>query len=63
MKTIHTYESIKNNEPITLTIGNFDGLHIGHQNLIEKVKKFSDTKKSAVMTFFHIQCTNKELQF
>nr|WIF87833.1 adenylyltransferase/cytidyltransferase family protein [Acholeplasma laidlawii] len=55
MKTIHTtYESIKNNEPITLTIGNFDGLHIGHQNLIEKVKKFSDTK-SAVMTFFHIQ--------
>src|SRR5690554_1581303 len=52
MKTIHTtYESIKNNEPITLTIGNFDGLHIGHQNLIEKVKKFSDTK-SAVMTFY-----------
>lgn len=64
MKTIHTtYESIKNNEPITLTIGNFDGLHIGHQNLIEKVKKFSDTK-SAVMTFFpHPMSviTNKEL--
>ena len=51
MKTIHNqYTKIKNSEPITLTIGNFDGLHIGHQNLIHKVKSFNDTK-SAVMTF------------
>ena len=51
MKTIHEqYTQIINSEPITLTIGNFDGLHIGHQNLICKVKSFDDTK-SAVMTF------------
>ena len=29
-------KKIENKEPITLAIGNFDGLHIGHQNLIEK---------------------------
>jgi len=52
MKTLHNvYEKIENKEPITLAIGNFDGLHIGHQNLIEKTKMYSDTK-SAVMTFF-----------
>ncbi|MFA7417082.1 MAG: bifunctional riboflavin kinase/FAD synthetase, partial [Acholeplasma sp.] len=42
---------IENTKPITLDIGNFDGLHIGHQNLIEKTKLFSDTQ-SAVMTFY-----------
>src|SRR5690554_1890418 len=51
MKTIHEqYTQIINSEPITLTSGNFDGLHIGHQKLICKVKSFDDTK-SAVMTF------------
>src|SRR5690554_6471825 len=52
MKKLHnTYDKITNDEPITLAIGNFDGLHIGHQNLIEKTKYYTDTK-SAVMTFF-----------
>lgn len=51
MKTQHkAYNEIINNDTITLTIGNFDGLHIGHQNLISKTKNFKDTK-SAVMTF------------
>ena len=52
MKTLHqTYEHITNVEPITLAIGNFDGLHLGHQNLIETTKNYKDTK-SAVMTFY-----------
>jgi len=45
-----TYDKIENKEPITLAIGNFDGFHIGHQNIVSKTKGYSDTK-SAVMTF------------
>lgn len=52
MKIIHTeYKHIEINEPITLAIGNFDGLHLGHQNIVHKTKSFTDTK-SAVMTFY-----------
>lgn len=51
MKTIkENYNKIINNEPITLSIGNFDGVHLGHQQLINKVLSFSDTKH-ALMTF------------
>lgn len=41
---------IHNSMPLTLTFGNFDGVHVGHQKLIEVTKSFHDTK-SAVMTF------------
>ncbi len=52
MKIIEAmYQDIKNNEPLTLAVGNFDGLHIGHQNIVLKTKSYTDTK-SAVMTFF-----------
>lgn len=52
MKVINkNYNEIENNEPLTLAIGNFDGVHIGHQNIIEKTKSFTDTK-SAIMTFY-----------
>lgn len=47
MKDFFTME---NKEPLTMTIGNFDGLHRGHQSLIEHTK-YEDTK-SAVLTFF-----------
>ncbi len=47
---IDSYKNIKNNEQITLTIGNFDGVHLGHQQLINKVLSFDDTKH-ALMTF------------
>lgn len=51
MKVIHAaYNFIRNSDPLTLTIGNFDGLHIGHQQLIERVIKYVDTKR-AVLTF------------
>lgn len=46
----NTFDQIKNTTPITLTMGNFDGLHIGHQQLIERVLKYRDTKH-AVLTF------------
>jgi riboflavin kinase / FMN adenylyltransferase len=51
MKRILDYiQNIHNNEPLTLTFGNFDGVHIGHQQLIEMTTSFNDTK-SAVLTF------------
>lgn len=45
-----TYKNLNNNDPITLSIGNFDGVHKGHQALIKEVKSYKDTK-SAVLTF------------
>ncbi len=44
------YQDIKIDEPLTVTIGNFDGLHVGHQKLLQTTKTFTDTK-SAVITF------------
>lgn len=48
--SIDHYENLKNNTPLTIAIGNFDGVHLGHQTLIDKVKSFKDTK-AAVLTF------------
>ena len=41
-------------EPICAAIGNFDGVHLGHQRLIEECKKQCIEKgyKSAVLTFY-----------
>jgi riboflavin kinase/FMN adenylyltransferase len=47
---IGNYQVMKNNEPITITMGNFDGLHLGHQQLIERVLSYKDTKH-AILTF------------
>ncbi|MFA5560850.1 MAG: bifunctional riboflavin kinase/FAD synthetase [Acholeplasmataceae bacterium] len=51
MKIIHSgFEYINNTDPLTITIGNFDGIHIGHQELLKYVTQFKDTKH-ALMTF------------
>jgi riboflavin kinase/FMN adenylyltransferase len=50
IKIKDSYLNIKNDTPITLTIGNFDGIHLGHQALILKTTSYHDTK-SALMTF------------
>jgi len=51
MKVIYEdYKNIRNDEQITLTLGNFDGFHLGHQRLVKRVLSYNDTK-SAVMTF------------
>ena len=44
------YLNIYNQEPLSIAIGNFDGVHIGHKELIKKAKSYQDTK-SAVLTF------------
>ena len=45
-----TYDKIENKEDLTITLGNFDGLHLGHQRLINRVLRYEDTKH-AVITF------------
>ncbi len=45
-----TYDKLHCSEPLTVTIGNFDGIHVGHQQLIEHVNAYQDTKH-AVITF------------
>jgi len=54
MKVINSLENIK--EPFAyavITVGNFDGVHIGHQGLLKEVKKRADKMSgtSIVLTF------------
>lgn len=53
MKIFNTLDSIQNIEPCTLALGNFDGIHMGHQKLISKAVETSHKHniKSAVFTF------------
>ena len=53
MKVAHTIEEIPELEtPIALTIGVFDGLHLGHQKILTKLKKQLKKKGSlALLTF------------
>ncbi len=44
------YKNINNDDQLTITLGNFDGVHVGHQRLIERVLSYSDTKHG-VLTF------------
>lgn len=50
IKILDHIKNIQFDQALTLTFGNFDGFHIGHQKLIERTRSFSDTL-SAVMTF------------
>ena len=44
------FKELKQSAPLTITIGSFDGVHLGHTKLIKQTKLFKETK-SAVMTF------------
>jgi riboflavin kinase / FMN adenylyltransferase len=51
MKIIRAaHDTITIEEPITLTLGNFDGIHLGHQRLIDRVVSYNDTRH-ALLTF------------
>ncbi|CCP88312.1 riboflavin biosynthesis protein RibF [Candidatus Phytoplasma solani] len=52
MKIIDNFPhfSFNNLPPLTLAFGDFDGLHLGHQLILQKVLSFKDTK-SALINF------------
>ena len=53
MKIIRDIKKLRLSEPITATIGAFDGLHIGHQKIIRNIVDLSikNNTKSALITF------------
>ncbi|MDY3351330.1 bifunctional riboflavin kinase/FAD synthetase [Riemerella anatipestifer] len=54
MKVISSISEYKNTSPTALSIGMFDGVHLGHQSIIKNLKEISDEKKlsSGLLTFW-----------
>lgn len=54
MKIIHSFSDFHSTKKTVITIGSFDGVHIGHQKIIEKVITASKllNYESLVITFF-----------
>ncbi|PJZ67390.1 riboflavin biosynthesis protein RibF [Leptospira wolffii] len=56
MKILRSLESLKTdlNTPTVVTLGNFDGIHLGHQALLERTKEISLEKgvPSCVVTYY-----------
>ncbi len=51
MKVFQSISQFKSNKKTTVTIGTFDGVHLGHQSLLKKLKKNSSCE-SVLITFF-----------
>ena len=53
MRVARSLEEAAQFEPVAVTIGNFDGVHIGHQQLLHEVKRAASEKglQPAVLTF------------
>jgi len=54
LEIIHSLSNYHHTEKTVVTIGTFDGVHIGHQKIIEQVVKTAKKlgKKSVLLTFF-----------
>lgn len=42
MKTVRDIEGLKTGKPSVVTVGVFDGVHIGHQLIMKKVREYAD---------------------
>lgn len=53
MKIFNSLEEVRNIEPTVIALGNFDGVHRGHQEIINRTVKSAEAAglKSAVFTF------------
>lgn len=54
MSKVKNIETYKSSEPTVVTIGTFDGVHIGHQKIIKRLinKGKKEGLKSVILTFF-----------
>jgi len=54
LKIFHSITDFKSNKKTIVTLGTFDGVHIGHQKILEKVTQKKEAKdyESLVLTFF-----------
>ena len=54
MKSFNSIENFSSNKQTILTIGTFDGVHLGHQKILKKLLKesFNNDLQSTVLTFF-----------
>ena len=54
MKSFNSIENFSSNKQTILTIGTFDGVHLGHQRILKKLIKesFNNDLQSTVLTFF-----------
>ena len=54
MELIRELATVRFTQPTVLTIGTFDGLHVGHQNLIAQLKEAAQRRQAqAVVLAFH----------
>ncbi len=54
MKIFHNISSFESNSKSIVTLGTFDGVHIGHQKIIERLVQSAkaDNAESTILTFF-----------
>lgn len=54
MKVYHNINEFEYNRKVVLTTGTFDGVHIGHQKIIQRVKLIAENNglESVILTFF-----------
>jgi riboflavin kinase/FMN adenylyltransferase len=54
MEKVNNLLAFNNLKPTVVTIGTFDGVHLGHQKIIERLKTIAKEKglKSVILTFF-----------
>ncbi len=51
VKNLKGYKKIKKKAPLILTLGTFDGLHLGHQHVLSLVKKRARIRKGIPVVF------------